>query len=125
MLSLVYFPSKCVWKVCFPILLAKGEIPAQGPCPPSRWLPLTKKIEQEGPSSPLEPSEGAFELTHGSACIIGWLSGLPDSLISTYIAQFMGRVIGRIHTALRSYSVLDILLPSIIIIVQNYSQALN
>ena len=24
------------------------------------------------PSSPLEPSEGAFELTHGSACIIGW-----------------------------------------------------
>ena len=32
-------------------------------------------------SSPLEPSEGAFELTHGSACIIGWWSGLPDSLI--------------------------------------------
>ena len=22
--------------------------------------------------SPLEPSDGAFELTHGSACIIGW-----------------------------------------------------
>ena len=36
--------------------------------------PLTnkKKIEQGGGgggSSPLEPSEGAFELTHGSACI--------------------------------------------------------
>ena len=30
------------------------------------------KIEQGGPSYPLEPSEGAFELTHGSACIIGW-----------------------------------------------------
>ena len=27
---------------------------------------------------PLEPSEGAFELTHGSACIIGWQSGLLD-----------------------------------------------
>ena len=37
----------------------------------------------------------------------------------------MGCVIGRIHIALRSYSVLDILLPSIIIIVQDYSQALN
>ena len=29
------------------------------------------------------------------------------------------------HMALMSYSVLDILLPSIIIIVQDYSQALN
>ena len=36
-----------------------------------------------------------------------------------------GCVIGRIHMALRSYSVLDILLPSIIIIVQDYTQALN
>ena len=68
---------------------------------------------------------GEFELTHGSACIIGWSSGLLDSLVATYIAQFMGCVIGRIHMALRSYSVLDILLPSIIIIVQNYPQALN
>ena len=41
------------------------------------------------------------------------------------IQQFMGCVIGRIHMAVRSYSVLDILLPSIIIIVQDYSQALN
>ena len=37
----------------------------------------------------------------------------------------MGCVIGRIHMALRSYSVLDILLPSIIIIVQDNSRALN
>ena len=72
------------------------------PPPPSRWLPppphagsppppphagspppttttttpsrQKKKIEQRGPSSPppLKPSEGAIELTHGSACIIGW-----------------------------------------------------
>ena len=65
------FPSKCVWKACFPILLAHGEIPASGSMPPSRWLPPHEKnkIEQGGPSSPLEPSEGAFELTHGSACI--------------------------------------------------------
>ena len=32
---------------------------------------------------------------------------------------------GRIHMALRLFSVLDILLPSVIIIVQDYSQALN
>ena len=37
----------------------------------------------------------------------------------------VGCVISRIHMALRSYSVLDIFLPSIIIIVQDYSQALN
>ena len=54
-----------------------------------------------------------------------WKSGLLDSLISTYIGQFTGCVIGRIRMALRSYSVLEILLPSIIIIVQDYSQALN
>ena len=37
MFSLVYFPSKCVWKACFPILLAQGEIPASGSMlPPSR-----------------------------------------------------------------------------------------
>ena len=43
------------------------------------------------------PSKGAFELTHVSACMIGWKSGLLDILISPYIAQFMGCVIGRIH----------------------------
>ena len=36
--------------------------------PPSR----ENKIEQGWPGSPLAPSEGAFELTHGSACITGW-----------------------------------------------------
>ena len=51
--------------------------------------------------TPLKPSEGAFELTHGSACIIEWSSGLPDSLISTYIAQFMGFVLGRIRYELK------------------------
>ena len=45
---------------------------------------------------------------------------MPDSLISTYIAEFMGFVIGSIH-----YGLKDILLPSIIIIVQDNSQALN
>ena len=34
-------------------------------------------------------------------------------------------VIGKIQLALKSYTVLDILLPSIIIIVRDYSQAVN
>ena len=37
------FLWKCVWKACFPILLAHDEIPASGSMPRSRWLPLTKK----------------------------------------------------------------------------------
>ena len=40
-------------------------------------------------------------LMHWSACIIGWKSGLLDILISPYIAQMMGRVIGRIHYDLK------------------------
>ena len=42
-----------------------------------------------------------FELTHGSACNTGWWSGLSDSLISAYIAQFIGCVIDRIHYGLK------------------------
>ena len=38
---------------------------------------------------------------HGSACIIWWLSGLLGNLISTYITQFMGYVISRIHYGLK------------------------
>ena len=45
--------------------------------------------------------QGAFELTYGSACIVGWWSGLLDSLISTYIVHFMRCVIGRIHYGLK------------------------
>ena len=61
---------------------------------------------------------GAFELTHGSACIIGWCSGLLDILIpASFIAHFMGCVIGRIYNGLKVVFCLDILLPTIIIIV--------
>ena len=41
--------------------LCKGREPSRG-----------NKIEQGRPGSPLAPSNGAFELTHGSASIIGW-----------------------------------------------------
>ena len=44
-------------------------------------------------------------------------------LISTYIAQFKGCVMGRIHYGLKFVFCLDILLPPIIIIIKDYSQA--
>ena len=48
-----------------------------------------------------EAAEGAFELTHGSSCIIGWNSGMLDIFIPPYIAQLMGCVIGGIHYGLK------------------------
>ena len=91
MFLLVFLPWKCAWKACFPILLAQGEILHQGLCtphsapptppppppppphpPPPPPLARKNKIEQGWPGSPLATSEGAFELTHQSACIIGW-----------------------------------------------------
>ena len=40
------------------------------------------EIEQGWPGSLIEPTEEAFELSHGSACIIGWKSRLLDISIS-------------------------------------------
>ena len=59
--------------------------------PPPPPPPPPRKIQNRTRATQLctEPSEVAFHLTHGSACIIGLQSGLPNSLISTYIAQFM------------------------------------
>ena len=101
--------SNMVWKACLDGVFPHAVKTMRDPCvrvyaPLTLASPLTKKKTNSNrgwPSSPLEPSEGAFELTHGSACTIGWLSGLPDSLISTYIAQFMGCVIGRIYYGLK------------------------
>ena len=54
--------------------------------------------------------------------VVIWFAGYFNS---PYIAQFMGCVISRIHYGLRSYSASDILLPTIIIIIQECSQALK
>ena len=93
MFSLVYFSVEGCLESVFSILLAQGEIPASGSMPPSRWVPPSRKKKQnrtEVTQLSTWTRRGAFELTHGSACIIEWQSGLRDSLISTYIAQFMG-----------------------------------
>ena len=72
--SLVYFSVE-VWLVgVFPHSVSTRPIPASGSMHPSRWLPPLEKtqFEQGWPGPLLGPSEGAFELTYGSACIIGW-----------------------------------------------------
>ena len=45
MILLVYFPSKCAWKACFPILLAPGEISASGSMHPWRCHPPREKTK--------------------------------------------------------------------------------
>ena len=49
-----------------------GEVNEQDLDIPQLMGSLLLKWTGGGGNSPLEPSEGAFELTHGSACIIGW-----------------------------------------------------
>ena len=61
--------------------------------------------------------------------VVIWVAGYcdppPPPPPPPYIAEFLGYVMGRIHMALRSYTVLDILLPPIFIIIQECSRALK
>ena len=67
------FPSKCVWKACFPILLAQGEISAPGSMPPSRWLiPSRKKQNRTGGDPALHLNQARGHLN--------WRMGLPALL---------------------------------------------
>ena len=100
MFSQVYFSVDVCLVGMIPISVSTGQDPCIRVCAPLPLAsPLTRKQNSNRgwPGSPLEPSEGAFELMHGPACIIGWYSGLLHILISPYIAQFMGCVIGRMH----------------------------
>ena len=106
MFSLVYFSVE----VCLVGLYPNSVSTWRDPCvrvhvpltlaPPP---PLTRKQIRTGgdPALQLSQAMGTFELTHGSVYIIGWISGLLDSLFSTYNIQFMGCVIGRIHFDLK------------------------
>ena len=100
----IFFSVEVCLEGVFPHSVSTKRDPSRSMPPHAGFPPHEKnktKSNRGWPSSPLEPREGAFELTHGSACIIGLWSGLPDSLISTYIAQFMGCVICRIHYGLK------------------------
>ena len=75
MFSLVYFSVLVCLVGVFPHSISMWSDPCFRACVPS-WTgvsPHEKTISYKGwPSSPLEPSEGVFELMHGSTCIIGW-----------------------------------------------------
>ena len=74
MFSLVYRSVDVCLVGVFPHPVSTRRDPCVGSCAPLTLAcpPHEKtKIEQGWPGSSLEPSEGAFELTHGSACILG------------------------------------------------------
>ena len=106
--SLVYFSVEVCLVGVFPHSVSTWRDPCVRVYVPLTWLhpppPHDKSKSKGWPGSLLEPSEGAFELTHGSACIDGWKSGLLDILIYPYIAQFMGCVISKIHYGLKVVS---------------------
>ena len=69
MFLLVYFSVEMCLEGMFPHSVSTRRDPCvKVYAPPSR----ENTIEQGWPRSLLAPSEGAFELTHGSAYIIGW-----------------------------------------------------
>ena len=72
---LVYFSVEMCLEGVFPILIAQGEIHASGYMHPQRCLPtpLARNQNWTGVTRLSTcTNRGAFELTHGSACIIGW-----------------------------------------------------
>ena len=122
------FPSKCAWKACFPILLAQGEIPVSRSMHPLRWLPLSRQKHQTR-------GEPALHLNQARGYLI-WRMGLLHYWVVVWVAGYFNFHLYCLHglwgvskaeyiLALRSHSVLDILLPAIITIMQDYSQALN
>ena len=69
------FFRRCVsGRRVFPFCYHKARSPRQGLCTAHAGFSSHEKtkIEKGWPGSPLGPSEGAFELTHGCGCIIGW-----------------------------------------------------
>ena len=76
MVSLVYFSVEVCLEGVFPHSISTRQDSCVRVYAPLTLAPPSMKKKPKSnrgwPSSPLEPSEGAFELTHGSACIIGW-----------------------------------------------------
>ena len=73
MFLLVYFPSKCAWKACFPILLAQGEIPASGSKHSSGWLPLARKQNRTGVTRLSTCTKGGGIWTEPWVCLHYWV----------------------------------------------------
>ena len=76
MFSLVYFSVEVCQEGVLPHSVSTRRDPCVRVYAPLTLAPPHEKTKTKSnrgwPSSPLEPNEGAFELTHGSACIIVW-----------------------------------------------------
>ena len=123
-----YKESNSIWKsriISFPH--SQGEIPASGSMHPSRWPPLARKQNRTGVTRLFTCTKRGGHLN--------WLMGLPALLggnlgcgiiwFTLILYSLWGMSYVEYIMALRPYSILDILLSSIIIITQDSSQALN
>ena len=124
MFPLVYFSVEvCVSPLC----LHKARSLLQGLCTlhTGSPLPYTRKQNRTrgDPALHLNQARGHLKWHMGLACIMGGNMGCR--IISTEIVHFMGCVLGRIHYGLKVVFCFRHLLPSIIVIMQDYSQALN
>ena len=74
MFSLIYFSVEVCLEGVFPHSVSTWRDSCVRVYAPFTLPPPSRKKQNRtrGPSSPLEPSKEAFELTHGSPCIIGW-----------------------------------------------------
>ena len=122
MFSFVYFSVKVCLVGVFPILLAYGQIPASGPVYPSWTAPYRTRGETRFSTWAKRDGVWTDAPVWLHYWVVIWVAGYCNP---PYFAQFLGYVMGRIHRVLRSYSVLHILLPLIIIIMQECSQALK
>ena len=97
--SLAYFSAEVCLEGVSPHSVSTRWDPCVMVCAPLTLASPSREniIEQRVTRLSTWAKRGTFELTKGSACIIG----LSDSLISPYIAQFFGCVIGWIHYGLK------------------------
>ena len=90
--------SVCMyWPFWLPYFLQSCNIITHASFPPHGKT----KSNRRWPGSLLALSEGAFELAHGYACIIGWQSGLLDILTSPLCCTVHGVIISSVVVCLR------------------------
>ena len=93
MFSLVYFYFEVCLEGVFAHSVSTRQDPRQRLCTPHATHPFTRKKSNRGSlGSPLEQVKGHLNRRMGLPALLGG-SGVPDSLISNFIAQFMGCVI--------------------------------
>ena len=134
MFSLAYFPSRCAWKACFPILLAQVEIPASGSMHPSRCLMSLSHViiimKSEVSTFPIviiffRGCVPEIFATSYSVTYYHIHSGRTGNLFSLFLCSLWWVQVVWYVLAFRSHSFVCTLHHLIIIIVQIYLKTLN